>query len=138
MFLRNSTRIYQLEKEVSSLRKELKAIATHLGIEPNTPRRWERHSSPINRMAIDTDPTKCLPAVHFEPSIDQITIDQNLYVRVYSNGHCILPYCGHISKVSEELKVRAPHIKKWEQVVTRGARPSSPLPNFETPIPQAV
>lgn len=134
MFLRNSTRIHRLENEVFLLQKQMTALCDHLGIAPNPPRRWERHSSPISHTgSLETGPTSALPAIHFEPSIDRITIDQHLFVRVYSNGHRIDDFSGHISKVSEPLKIRAPHIRKWEQVVTRGARP---LTDPETPIPE--
>lgn len=127
MLMRNS-RLHKLEEQVSSLQTQLDSIARHLGIVPNPPRhRWQRYSSPIDRMSIDTKPTEILPALE----ITRITIDQHSFVRSYHGVRELEKYSGPLASVINWLPARTPHIKEWRQV-----RTWEPENAPDTPIPE--
>lgn len=135
MFMRN-TRLHQLEEQVSSLQNQLDSIARHLGIVPTPPRQgWQRYSSPINRLDIDTAKTLLMSAVKPDPSIADITIDQYGWLQAYAKDGRKLPhYCGPAAYMGPLLERCAPHIprRRWLTIHTIGSRPVSAP---ETPIP---
>lgn len=126
MLMRNS-RLHKLEQQVTSLQTQLDSIARHLGIVQTPPRQgWQRYSSPIERMSIDTRPTEILPALE----ITRITIDQHSYVRSYHGVRELEKYSGPLASVINWLPQRTPHIKEWRQVKTwePSEAPNTPIP----------